>query len=123
MHALVGGKVNFVTSGPQIVEANLAGSDTVYVMSPVNTFVFSVYGKPEIVNIRALAGKTLGATNKGTPTDVAGHMLFRQNGLKPEVDAKFAYLKEIPWSPRCSKALSMRRCLRRRAHSLREISL
>ena len=51
VQALVGGKVNFVTAGPQILEANLAGSDTVYIMSPVNTFVFSVYGKPEIANI------------------------------------------------------------------------
>jgi ABC-type nitrate/sulfonate/bicarbonate transport system substrate-binding protein len=96
VQALIGGKVNFVTAGPQILEANLAGSDTVYIMSPVNTFVFSVYGKPEIANIKALAGKTLGATNKGTPTDVAGHMLLRRNGLKPDVDVKFAYLKEIP---------------------------
>jgi ABC-type nitrate/sulfonate/bicarbonate transport system substrate-binding protein len=37
VQALVGGKVNFVTAGPQILEANLAGSDTVYIMSPVNT--------------------------------------------------------------------------------------
>ena len=41
VQALVGGKVNFVTAGPQVLEANLAGSDTVYIMSPVNTFVFS----------------------------------------------------------------------------------
>jgi ABC-type nitrate/sulfonate/bicarbonate transport system substrate-binding protein len=96
VQALVGGKVNFVTAGPQILEANLAGSDTVYIMSPVNTFVFSLYSKPDITNIKALAGKTLGATNKGTPTDIAGHMLLTQNGLKPDVDVKFAYLKEIP---------------------------
>ena len=96
VQALVGGKVNFVTAGPQILEANLAGSDTVYIMSPVNTFVFSLYSKPDIANIKALAGKTLGATNKGTPTDIAGHMLLMQNGLKPDVDVKFAYLKEIP---------------------------
>jgi hypothetical protein len=37
VQALVGAKVNFVTAGPQILEANLAGSDTVYIMSPVNT--------------------------------------------------------------------------------------
>ena len=43
-----------------------------------------------------MPGKTIGATNKGTPTDVAGHMLLGQNGLKPDVDVKFAYLKEIP---------------------------
>jgi ABC-type nitrate/sulfonate/bicarbonate transport system substrate-binding protein len=42
VQALVGGKVNFVTAGPQVLEANLAGSDTVYIMSPVNTFVFSL---------------------------------------------------------------------------------
>ncbi len=96
VQALVGGKVNFVTAGPQILEANLAGADTVYIMSPVNTFVFSLYGKPELANIKALAGKTFGATNKGTPSDIAAHMLLAKNGLKPDVEVKFAYLKEIP---------------------------
>ncbi|HLN87798.1 MAG TPA: ABC transporter substrate-binding protein [Candidatus Limnocylindrales bacterium] len=96
VQALVGGKVQFATAGPQILEANLAGSDTVYIMSPVNSFVFSLYSKPEIANIKALYGKTIGATNKGTPTDIAGHMLLAQNGLKPDVDVKFVYLKEIP---------------------------
>jgi ABC-type nitrate/sulfonate/bicarbonate transport system substrate-binding protein len=96
VQALVGGKVQFVTAGPQILEANLAGADTLYIMSPVNSFVFSLYSKPEIANIKALLGKTIGATNKGTPTDIAGHMLLTQNGLKPDVEVKFAYLKEIP---------------------------
>src|SRR5947199_10582411 len=73
-----------------------AGSYPIYTMRPFNTFVFSLYSKPDITNIKALAGKTLGATNKGTPTDIAGHMLLTQNGLKPDVDVKFAYLKEIP---------------------------
>lgn len=95
VQALVGGKVQFATAGPQILEANLAGADTVYIMSPVNSFVLSLYSKPEIANIKALAGKTIGATNKGTPTDIAGHMIMAQNGLKPDVDVKFVYLKEI----------------------------
>ena len=96
VQALVGGKVNFVTAGPQILEANLAGSDTVYIMSPVNAFVFSLYSQPGIANIKTLAGKTFGATNKGTPSDIAAHMLLTKNGLKPDIDVKFAYLKEIP---------------------------
>jgi NitT/TauT family transport system substrate-binding protein len=65
-------------------------------MSPVNSFVFSLYAKPDVANIKALAGKTFGATNKGTPSDIAAHMLLTENGLKPDVDVKFAYLKEIP---------------------------
>jgi len=96
VQALVGGKVNFATAGPQILEANLAGSDTVYIMSPVNAFVFSLYSQPGIANIKALTGKTFGATNKGTPSDIAAHMLLAKNGLKPDIDVKFAYLKEIP---------------------------
>ena len=96
VQALVGGKIQFTTAGPQIIEANLAGADTVYILNPVNSFVFSLYSKPEITNIKALAGKTIGATNKGTPTDIAGHMVLAQNGLKPDVDVKFVYLKEIP---------------------------
>jgi len=96
VQALVGGKIQFTTAGPQIIEANLAGADTVYILSPVNSFVFSVYSKPEITSMKALAGKTIGATNKGTPTDIAGHMVVTQSGLKPDVDVKFAYLKELP---------------------------
>jgi NitT/TauT family transport system substrate-binding protein len=96
VQALVGGKVQFVTAGPQILEAALAGSDTVYIMGPINNFVLSLYGKPEINGIKGLAGKTIGATNKGTPSDIAGHMVLTQNGLRPDIDVKFAYLKEIP---------------------------
>jgi NitT/TauT family transport system substrate-binding protein len=96
VQALVGGKIQFTTTGPQIIEANLAGADTVYILSPVNTFVFSLYSKPDITNMKSLAGKTIGATNKGTPSDIAGHMIVAQSGLKPDVDVKFIYLKEIP---------------------------
>jgi ABC-type nitrate/sulfonate/bicarbonate transport system substrate-binding protein len=96
VQALVGGKVQFATAGPQILEAALAGSDTVYIMGPINNFVLSIYGKPEINGVKGLAGKTLGATNKGTPSDIAGHMVLTQYGLKPDVDVKFAYLKELP---------------------------
>jgi len=96
VQALVGGKVQFVTAGPQILDANLAGSDTVYIMCPINSFVLSLYGKREINGVKGLLGKTVGATNKGTPTDIAGRKVLAQNGLKPDVDVKFAYLKEIP---------------------------
>ena len=96
VQALVSGKIHFTTAGPQIIEANLAGADTVYILSPVNTFVFSLYSKPEITTMKGLAGKTIGATNKGTPTDIAGHMVVAQSGLKPDIDVKFVYLKELP---------------------------
>ncbi len=96
VQALVGGKVHFVTAGPQILDANLAGSDTVYIICPINSFVLSLYGKREINGVKGLTGKTVGATNKGTPTDIAGRKVLAQNGLKPDVDVKFAYLKEIP---------------------------
>lgn len=96
VQALVGGKVQFVTAGPQILDANLAGSDTVYIICPINSFVLSLYGRPEINGVKGLMGKTLGATNKGTPTDIAGRLLLKQNGLRPDGDVKFAYLKELP---------------------------
>ena len=96
VQALVGGKVQFTTAGPQILEAALAGADTVYILCPINNFVLSMYGKPEINGVKELRGKTLGATNKGTPSDIAGRMVLTQNGLKPDVDVKFAYLKELP---------------------------
>ena len=96
VQALVGGKVQFVTAGPQILEAALAGADTVYIICPINNFVLSLYGRPEITGVKGLSGKTLGATNKGTPSDIAGRMVLAQNGLKADVDVKFVYLKEIP---------------------------
>lgn len=96
VQALVGGKVQFVTAGPQILEAALAGADTVYIICPINNFVLSLYGRPEINGVKGLSGKTLGATNKGTPSDVAGRMVLAQNGLKADVEVKFVYLKEIP---------------------------
>ena len=94
--ALAGGKIQFSASGPQILEAALSGADTVYIMFPINTFVLSLYGRPDIAGVKGLMGKTLGATNKGTPTDVAGRLVLARNGLTPDVDVKFAYLKELP---------------------------
>jgi len=96
MQALIGGKIHFTTVGPQVVEASLAGADTVYIMGVINSFVLSMYAKPEIANVKALSGKTIGATNKGTPTDFAARLILKQNGLVPDADVKFAYLKEIP---------------------------
>jgi ABC-type nitrate/sulfonate/bicarbonate transport system substrate-binding protein len=96
VQALVGGKVQFTTAGPQILEAALVGADTVYIMCPINNFVLSLYGKPDINGVKGLAGKTIGATNKGTPSDIAGRMVLTQNGLKPDVEVKFVYLKELP---------------------------
>ncbi len=96
MQALVGGKIHFTTVGPQVVEASLSGADAIYIMGVINSFVLSLYAKPEIANVRALSGKTLEATNKGTPTDFAARLILKQNGLVADSDVKFAYLKEIP---------------------------
>jgi|SRR5438128_2524196 len=65
VQALIGGKVQFVTAGPQILEAALAGSDTVYIMGPINSFVLSLYSKPEINGIRGLAGKPSAPRTRG----------------------------------------------------------
>ncbi len=96
VQALIGGKINFSASGPQALEANLAGADTVYILGPLNSFVLSIYAKPEISGITGLAGKTIGVTNKETPTDVATRLVLKRNGLIPDADVKFAYLKENP---------------------------
>ena len=96
MQALIGGKIHFTTVGPQVVEASLAGADTVYIMGVINSFVLSMYAKPENASVKALSGKTIGATNKGTPTDFAARLILKQNGLVPDTDVKFAYLREIP---------------------------
>lgn len=96
VQALAGGRVQFSTTGPQALEAALAGSDTVYVLGPINTFVLSVYARPEVAGVKGLAGKTIGATNKGTPTDIAARLVLRQHGLVPDSGVKFAYLKELP---------------------------
>jgi NitT/TauT family transport system substrate-binding protein len=96
VQALAGGSVQFATTGPQALEAALAGSDTVYILGPINTFVLSIYGRPPVTDVKGLAGKTIGATNKGAPTDVAARLVLKRHGLAPETDVKFAYLKELP---------------------------
>ena len=96
VQALAGGRVHFSTTGPQALEAALAGSDTVYVLGPINAFVLSIYARPEITGVKGLAGKTIGATNKGTPTDIAARLVLARHGLVPDAGVKFAYLKELP---------------------------
>lgn len=96
VQALTGGQIQFSTTGPQVIDAALSGADTVYILGPINSFVLSIYARPGIDGVKGLVGKTLGATNKGTPTDVAGRLVLKQNGLTPDADVKLAYLKELP---------------------------
>jgi NitT/TauT family transport system substrate-binding protein len=96
VQALAGGRLQFATTGPQALEAALAGSDTVYILGPINTFILSIYGRPQMTGITGMTGKTIGATNKGTPTDVAARLVLQRHGLAPDSDVKFAYLKELP---------------------------
>ncbi|HLC27273.1 MAG TPA: ABC transporter substrate-binding protein [bacterium] len=96
IQALIGGKVQFSTTGMEALDAALSGADTVYIMIPIKTFVLSIYGRPDIAGVKGLVGKTIGATNKGSATDMAGRLVLKQNGLTPDVDVKFAYLKELP---------------------------
>lgn len=94
VQAMVGGgeEVGFV--GNQGIDAKIEGADLVYVASGLPTFVFQLYGRPEIKTIADLKGKVVAVTQPAASTDYAMRMVLRKNGLDPEKDVKILYAQD-----------------------------
>jgi NitT/TauT family transport system substrate-binding protein len=76
----------------------LEGAELVYVAGGVPTFVFQLYGRPEIKTVAELKGKVVAVTQPAASTDYAMRMVLRKNGLDPDKDVKILYAQDIPTS-------------------------
>jgi len=94
VQAMVGGgeEVGFV--GNQGIDAKIEGADLVYIASGLPTFVFQLYGRPEIKTIADLKGKVLAVTQPAASTDYASRIVLRRNGLEPDKDVRILYAQD-----------------------------
>ena len=96
VQALLSGDIQFTTASAQIVYADLAGGDAIYIAGLTNHFVFSLYGKAGIKSVADLKGRTIASTQPDEPTTISVRMALSKEGMDPEKDVKFTYLREMP---------------------------
>ncbi len=96
VQALLGGSLDIINGGPELVDTRLQGGDVYYIAGMVNRFVFSVYSKPDLQKFADLKGKAIGATQPNSSTDFAVRILLKQAGLVPGKDVNILYVKGVP---------------------------
>ncbi len=96
VQALLGGSLQIINGGPELVDARLQGADVFYVAGMVNRFVFSLYSKPDLQKLSDLRGKAIGATQPNSSTDFASRILLKQAGLTPGKETRILYVKGVP---------------------------
>src|SRR4051794_24678292 len=94
--ALIAGDFDLQATGPQVIDARLAGADLVYIADLLPVFVFDVYSQPEIRTVAELKGGTLGATQAGATTDYAARAFARHVGLELGTDFDLTYNNSMP---------------------------
>jgi ABC-type nitrate/sulfonate/bicarbonate transport system substrate-binding protein len=85
--ALIAGSVDFnVFAGPASVSANLAGADTVILMSFVNTLEHSIFAHASIKKPADLRGKRIGIARPGSSDHYGATVALKKWGLEPDKD-------------------------------------
>ncbi|HZU04931.1 MAG TPA: ABC transporter substrate-binding protein [Chloroflexota bacterium] len=72
--------------GGATVGAALGGADTVMVATTHGKFVFLLVARPDIADLGALKGHSLGVTRFGTTSDFATRFVLQRIGLEPGTD-------------------------------------
>lgn len=96
IQALLAGDIQFTTASGQIVYSGLAGGNGAYVAGLTNRFVFYVYGRPGVESAVDLRGKTIASTQPEDPTTISVRLALKREGLDPEKDVKFTFMREVP---------------------------
>jgi NitT/TauT family transport system substrate-binding protein len=94
--ALIAGDFELQATGPQVIDARLAGADLVYIADLLPVFVFDMYAQPEIRTVEDLKGSLLGVTQAGATTDYAARAFARHYGLEIGTDFELSYNNTIP---------------------------
>ena len=95
VQGMVGGGEEVGLVGNQGIDAKLEGADLIYVASGLPTFVFQVYGRPEIKSMADLKRKVVAVTQPSASTDYAMRIVLKRNGLEPDKDVKILYAQDI----------------------------
>ena len=95
VQGMVGGGEEVGLVGNQGIDAKLEGADLIYVASGLPTFVFQVYGRPEVKSVADLKGKVVAVTQPAASTDYAMRIVLKRNGLEPDKDVRILYAQDI----------------------------
>src|SRR5215831_6687915 len=95
VQGMIGGGEEVGLVGNQGIDAKLEGADLIYVASGLPTFVFQVYGRPEVKSVADLKGKVVAVTQPAASTDYAMRIVLKRNGLEPDKDVRIMYAQDI----------------------------
>jgi len=80
--ALIAGNVDFATTGAAGLTAALSGLPLRILFSTFRRPMFSLYGRPDIRDIKELRGKKIGVSSIGTGADSALREVLKRHGLE-----------------------------------------
>ncbi len=85
--ALLGGSVDFISSGPSAVGAIARGAPLKFVFLCFNRPMHWLYARPEIRDVKGLKGKKIGVSAVGASTQFLIQEILRRHGMDPVHDA------------------------------------
>ena len=84
--ALLGGSVDFISSGPSVVGAIARGASLKFVFICFNRPMHWLYAKPEIKDVNGLKGKKIGVSAVGSSSHFLVQEILKRHGLDPVRD-------------------------------------
>ena len=84
--ALIGGNVDFISSGPSAIVAIIRGAPLKFVFVCFSRPMHWLYAKPDIKDVRELKGKKIGVSAIGASTQFLIQEILKRNGLDPARD-------------------------------------
>lgn len=84
--ALLGGNVDFISSGPSVIGAIARGAPLKFVFLCFNRPMHWLYAKPEIKDVKGLKGKRIGVSAIGASTQFLIQEILKRYGLDPAHD-------------------------------------
>ena len=85
--ALLGGNVDFISSGPSAISAIARGAPLKFVFICFNRPMHWLYAKPEIKDVKGLKGKKIGVSALGASTHFLVQEILKRHGLDSARDA------------------------------------
>ena len=79
--ALLGGNVDFISSGPSVISAIARGAPLKFVFICFNRPMHWLYAKPEIKDVKGLKGKKVGVSALGASTHFLVQEILKRYGL------------------------------------------
>ena len=79
--ALLGGNVDFISSGPSVISAIARGAPLKFVFICFNRPMHWLYAKPEIKDVKGLKGKKIGVSALGASTHFLVQEILKRYGL------------------------------------------